>query len=418
MARIMVLSVGSTGDVQPFAALSAGLTARGHEVTFATDAAFAQLAPSGGIAFAPIRADFHSLLPTSKGCRPSMRRQVFPLIAGMLEDSWKVARTARPNLIVAHQKSLAAPHMAEALGISHIQSLTVPMLTPTREFPMPGLIRRDLGPALNRMSYRLVSALTRPYRGLIRDWRAHGLGLGPTDPPPAARTLYCYSPSLVPTPQDWPADSVATGFWFHGRDAGADPVDPRLERFVETGTAPVYIGFGSSVGADPARLGSAVIAAVRQIGVRAVVATGWGGMGDVTGRGSVMVVQAAPHRWLFPRVAAVVHHGGAGTTAAGLLAARPTVICPFQGDQYFWAATVERAGVGPAPLPANKLDADRLGMAIRTAIDDPEIARRAAEMSRQIASEDGIGRAAQEIESVLADNGAPDPARRPCDDHR
>jgi sterol 3beta-glucosyltransferase len=405
MARIMVLSVGSTGDVQPFAALSAGLTARGHEVTFAADAAFGRLAPSGGVTYAPIRADFHSLLPTSEGRRPSIRHQVLPLMEGMLEDSWKVARKVRPNVIVAHQKSLAAPHIADALGIPHIQSLTVPMLTPTREFPMPGLFRRNLGPVLNRASYRLLGALTRPYRGLIRDWRADELGLGQVDPPPAARKLYCYSPSLVPTPKDWPADSVATGFWFHERGAGADPLDPRLERFVETGAAPVYIGFGSSVGADPARLGSAVMAAVRQIGVRAVVATGWGGVSDVTGRGSVMVVDAAPHQWLFPRVAAVVHHGGAGTTAAGLLAARPTVICPFQGDQYFWAAAVDRAGIGPAPLPAKKLNADRLSTAIRTAIDDPEIARRANEMSRQIASEDGIGRAAKEIESVLAGDG-------------
>jgi UDP:flavonoid glycosyltransferase YjiC (YdhE family) len=108
---------------------------------------------------------------------------------------------------------------------------------------------------------------------------------------------------------------------------------------------------------------------------------------------------------LFPRVVAVVHHGGAGTTAVGLLAARPTVVCPFQGDQFFWAAAVHRVGAGPAPLPAKRLEADRLSAAIRTAVDDPEIARRAAAMSTRMASEDGIGRAAAEIESVLQYGG-------------
>jgi sterol 3beta-glucosyltransferase len=148
--------------------------------------------------------------------------------------------------------------------------------------------------------------------------------------PPAARCLYCYSPSLVPTPKVWGANTVATGFWFRDRSNTGESLDPRLERFVETGTPPVYLGFGSSVGGDPARLGAMVMAAVRQIGVRAVVATGWGGVSGVTGRGDVLVVDAAPHAWLFPRVAAVVHHGGAGTTAAGPLAGRPSVICPFQ----------------------------------------------------------------------------------------
>ena len=405
MARIMVLSVGSTGDVEPFAALAAGLTGRGHEVTLAADAAFQGLASSGRVAFAPIRADFRSLLPTSEGRRPSLRRQVMPLMKGMIEDSWRVARTVRPDLIVAHQKSLAGPHLAEALGVAHIRSLTVPMLTPTHEFPVPGLVRRDLGPVLNRLSYRLVGALTRPYAGLIRGWRVDELGLGPEDPPPAARTLYCYSPSLVSTPKDWGANSVATGFWFPDRSGTGDSVDPHLERFVGTGAPPVYVGFGSSVGADPARLGSRVMAAVRRAGVRAVVATGWGGMSGLSGGGDVFVVDTAPHAWLFPRVAAVVHHGGAGTTAAGLLAGRPTVICPFQGDQFFWAAAVQRAGVGPAALPVKRLDIDRLGAAIRTAVDDPQISRRAAVMSTQMAGEDGVGRAAAEIEAVLAHGG-------------
>jgi sterol 3beta-glucosyltransferase len=402
MAAIMVVAAGSTGDVEPFAALAARLAGRGHEVTLAADAGFERLAPGGRVEFAPIRADFRSLLPRPGRKRPSVRGEVFPVIRGMLEDSWTVAQSRRPEVIVAHQKTLAAPHLAERLGIPHVQALTVPMLTPTREFPLPSMFRRDLGGPLNRASYRLVGLLSRPYAGLIRMWRADRLGLPPRGRPPApAKTLYCYSPNLVPTPADWPPSTVATGYWL--REPGdVERVDPRLESFVAAGAVPVYVGFGSSVGPDPARVGAAVSDAVRQAGIRAVIASGWGGLSGVRDDAGVLVIERAPHHWLFPRVAAVVHHGGAGTTAAGLLAARPTVVCPFQGDQYFWGAAVHRAGAGPLPLPAGKLAPERLASAVRTAIGDSAMQARTAELAERITQEDGATRASEQIESTLA----------------
>jgi sterol 3beta-glucosyltransferase len=371
-------------------------------VTLAADAGFERLAPGGRVEFAPIRADFRSLLPKPGRKRPSLRGEVFPVIRGMLEDSWMVAQSRQPDVIVAHQKSLAAPHLAERLGIPHVQALTVPMLTPTREFPMPGMFRHDLGGLLNRASYRMAGLLSRPYAGLIRDWRSDRLNLAARGkPPPPAKTLYCYSPSLVPTPADWPPGTVATGYWLREQGDGPQPVDPSLESFVAAGAPPVYVGFGSSVGPDPTRVGAAVRGAVRQAGIRAVIASGWGGLSGVRDDSDVLVIQSAPHHWLFPRVAAVVHHGGAGTTAAGLLAARPTVVCPFQGDQYFWGAAVHRAGAGPQPLPANKLAPSRLAPAIRAALDDSTMQARTAQLSERIAQEDGAARASEQIESIL-----------------
>jgi sterol 3beta-glucosyltransferase len=321
----------------------------------------------------------------------------------MLEDSWMVAQSREPEVIVAHQKSLAAPHLGERLGIPYVQALAVPMLTPTREFPLPGMFRHDLGGRLNRASYRLVGQLSRPYAGLIRSWRSDRLNLAPRGKPPApAKTLYCYSPSLVPTPADWPPDTVATGYWLREQGDSAGPVDLSLESFVTAGTPPVYVGFGSSVGPDPARVGAAVSDAVRQVGIRAVIASGWGGLSGVHDDPDVLVIDSAPHHWLFPRVAAVVHHGGAGTTAAGLLAARPTVVCPFQGDQHFWGAAVHRAGAGPQPLPAKKLTPSRLAFAIRAAINDPTMQTRIAGLAERIAQEDGAARASEQIETILA----------------
>ena len=397
----MVLSVGSTGDVEPFVALSVRLKERGHDVWLAADAGFESLAPGKGVEFTPIRADFQSLLPTAEGKRPSVRNDVLPVIRGMLEDSWAVAHASRPQVIVAHEKTQSAPHIAEKLRIPYVQALTVPMLTPTREFPLPAMIRHNLGGLLNRASYRLVGLLSRPYAGLIRVWRADSLGLDPRGKAPKpARTLYCYSPSLVPTPRDWPPDAVATGYWL--RDGGGEEaVDPKLESFVAADPPAIYVGFGSSVGPDPARLGAAIAQAIRVVGGRAVIATGWGGVSDIAANADIMVVDRVPHRWLFPRVAAVVHHGGAGTTAAGLVAGRPTVVCPFQGDQHFWGAAVHRAGAGPEPLPAKNVTRERLAAAVGAAIQDSTMQARANELSERIAGEDGAGRASEQIEASL-----------------
>jgi sterol 3beta-glucosyltransferase len=275
------------------------------------------------------------------------------------------------------------------------------MLTPTREFPLPAMVRHNLGGLLNRASYRLVGMLSRPYSGLIRSWRADSLELQPRDKPPrAGRTLYCYSPSLVPTPSDWPPDAVATGYWLR-EDGDEESVDPDLKSFVEADPPAVYVGFGSSVGPDPARLGAEVTQAIRRVGTRVVVATGWGGVSDLAASERILVVERVPHRWLFPRVAAVVHHGGAGTTAASLLAGRPTVVCPFQGDQHFWGAAVHRAGAGPDPLPAKKVTHERLSAALRGALQDAAMKRCATELSDRIRREDGAGRASEEIEASL-----------------
>jgi sterol 3beta-glucosyltransferase len=403
MAAVVVLTAGSTGDVEPFAALAERLGKRGHTVTFTADAGFERLAPGGPVQFRPIRADFQSLVPTPERKRPSLRGEVFPVIRGMLEDSWTVARSAQPDVIVAHYKSLAAPHLAEKLGVPHVQALTVPMLTPTREFPLPGIVRHDLGAVLNRASYRLVGMLTRPYAGLIRDWRSASLALTRRGNPPApVKTLYCYSPSLVPTPGDWPPGTIATGFWLREGRSDAEPPNPDLEGFLDAGEPPIYIGFGSSVGPDPGHLGAVVSNAVEQAGVRAVIASGWGALRGVKSNSNTMVIESAPHHSLFPRVAAVVHHGGAGTTAAGLLAARPTVVCPFQGDQHFWGAAVHRAGAGPRQMPVRKLASDQLAAVIRATRDDVDMRARAAVLSERMAQENGAEHASEEIESILA----------------
>jgi sterol 3beta-glucosyltransferase len=212
----------------------------------------------------------------------------------------------------------------------------------------------------------------------------------------------------VPRPADWPATVAVTGYWF--LDEGADWQPPRaLVDFLEAGPPPVFVGFGSMAGRDPDRLGRAVLAALARAGQRGVVVTGWGGLRVDDPPPGVFVAEAVPYDWLLPRVAAVVHHGGAGTIAAGLRAGKPTVVCPFVADQPFWGARVHALGAGPAPIPQRRLSAEALAGAIRVAVGDDGMRERAAALGAAIRGEDGVA-------AAVALLGAPATTGRPAGD--
>jgi sterol 3beta-glucosyltransferase len=216
--------------------------------------------------------------------------------------------------------------------------------------------------------------------------------------------LSAYSPSIIPHPTDWPATVAVTGYYFLDAQTDWQP-SPALQAFLAAGAPPVYIGFGSMAGRNPEQLATLVLEALAQSGQRGLLLTGWGGLRPETVPDSVFVVNSAPHGWLFPRMAAVVHHGGAGTTAEGLRAGVPTVIVPFVFDQPFWGARVNALGLGPAPIPQKKLTADRLAHAIRVAVTDSGMRQRAKACGAAIRAENGIGNAVHFIQRTLGDAG-------------
>jgi sterol 3beta-glucosyltransferase len=243
------------------------------------------------------------------------------------------------------------------------------------------------------------------YGGPIRDWRRDVLRL------PAAKgqarlrgrpvpMLYAYSEAVVPRPADWDENTLVTGYWFLDAPAGWQP-PAELERFLAGGSPPVYIGFGSMFMAGGAQTTALVLKALDLAGQRAVLATGWGGLTAASATDQVYCLEDVPHDWLFPQMAAVVHHGGAGTTGASLRAGRPAVVCPLVGDQPFWGRRVAELGVGPEPLPKSKLTAERLAEAIGLAVTDAGMRQRAAALGEIIRSEDGVGRAVAFINAHL-----------------
>ena len=412
--KIMLSTFGTRGDVQPFVALGQGLMAAGHEVIVCTPDGFRPFIEEHGLAYGYIANEFLRLTELTlqaQGLRAQMAAsQQFPkAIRGALDDEWRVAQAFKPDLIVYHTKSLGSYHIAEKLSIPQMLAMPLPT-TPTRAFPYPFFAGAKFGGALNRFTYTLMGLASAMWAGTTNDFRVKTLGLGPlssfADPMigpdrQPIPVLYPYSPHLVPVPPDFPEHVHVTGYWFLD-DARTWEPDPALSRFLEEGLPPVYVGFGSMGGAQPEKRGQMAIEALGAAGQRGLLASGWGGLKADRLPEGMFLLHSAPHDALFPRMAAVVHHGGAGTTAAGLRAGKPSVICPFLGDQPFWGWAVHQAGVGPQPIPQNKLTAEKLAKSISIAVGDTAICERALVLRDKIRVEDGIGRAIQIIETVAA----------------
>jgi UDP:flavonoid glycosyltransferase YjiC (YdhE family) len=212
--------------------------------------------------------------------------------------------------------------------------------------------------------------------------------------------LYGFSPSVIPKPVDWDSNIHVTGYWL--LDSGSDWTPPSdLVEFLEGGTPPVYIGFGSMSNRNPEETANLCLQALAQTKQRAIMLSGWGGLQKANLPDTVFMIDSVPHSWLFPRVGAVVHHGGAGTTAAGLRAGVPSIIIPFFGDQLFWGQRIAELGVGPEPIPRKKLTVKRLAQAIQQAVTDESMRQRAFNLGAQIQAEDGIAGAVAVVQNIV-----------------
>ena len=205
---------------------------------------------------------------------------------------------------------------------------------------------------------------------------------------------------MLPVPGDWANSSHVTGYWFLNSDEAYEP-PADLANFLTTGEPPVYIGFGSMATGDASKTTDLVLNAVRQSRTRAILATGWGGLSELESSENIYRLKSAPHDWLFPRCSAVVHHGGAGTTGAGLRAGKPTVICPFFGDQPFWGKQVYKLGAGPKPIPQKRLSVDKLRRSILEATSNERMRQSADAIGKQIRAENGVAQATEIIKRYV-----------------
>jgi UDP:flavonoid glycosyltransferase YjiC (YdhE family) len=323
-----------------------------------------------------------------------------------MEDS--LAASQGMNLLIAGGVGLSAGiSVAEKNHLPLLQAYVFPVI-PTRAFPsilLPQALS-NLGGAFNLISSQLILQLGwLAARPLLNRTRKKILDLPPysfaeptlSNRPKGFPTLFGFSPSVIPAPADWDADAHVTGYWFLDPVADWTP-PPDLLDFLQAGSPPVYIGFGSMGSRDPAETTALILQALAKTQQRAILLSGWGGMQKTDLPASVFMIDSASHAWLFPRVAAVVHHGGAGTTAAGLRAGVPSIVIPFTTEQAFWGRRVQDLGVGPTTIPRSKLTVDRLAQAIQEAVTNSAMRQRAAELGSKIQAEDGIANAVKIIE--------------------
>lgn len=413
-----MFAAGSRGDIQPCVVLCRGLQQAGHEVGLAAPEDFATFVAQHGVSFRPLRGDVQRIMESdtartfmaSGGANPlksirAIRTLLGPVVVQMTNDAYAACSDADAVICLG---------VLGAFGQAITTALRVPLLLveptpllPTRAFAAPAWpIQRNLGGWHNYLSgIVMLQVVWQWYRPFVNDFRKR-LGLSACGALSYHRLLRstpvvgAYSASVIPRPRDWPDTAHITGYLFLDEQTGWRP-PPELQAFLAAGDPPVYVGFGSMAGRDPEQLAGLALAALARSGRRAVLATGWGGLQTALASDRVFVVDAVPHRWLFPRMAAVVHHGGAGTTAEGLRAGVPAVITPFAFDQHFWGAQVNRMGLGPAPIAQKKLTVDRLAAAIDAAVTDPAMRQRAVLCAEAIRRENGLEHAVGVIQDYL-----------------
>ncbi|CAG7868879.1 hypothetical protein BRARA_A03630 [Brassica rapa] len=406
--QIVMLIVGTRGDVQPFVAIAKRLQEYGHRVRLATHANFKEFVLTAGLEFYPLGGDPKVLaeyMVKNKGFLPSgpseiqiQRKQMKDIINSLLpackEPDPDSGNSFKADAIIANPPAYGHTHVAEALRIPIHVFFTMPW-TPTSEFPHP--LSRVKQPAGYRLSYHIVDSLIwLGIRDMIKDLRKKKLKLRPVSYLSGTQGSgsniphgYMWSPNLVPKPKDWGPQIDVVGFCFLDLASNYEP-PAELVEWLEAGDKPIYIGFGSLPVQEPEKMTEIIVEALERTKQRGIINKGWGGLGNLKEpKDFVYLLDNVPHDWLFPRCKAVVHHGGAGTTAAGLKAACPTTIVPFFGDQPFWGERVHARGVGPAPIPVDEFSLHKLEDAINFMLDE-KVKSSAETLAKEMKDEDGV----------------------------
>ena len=412
--KITILTYGSRGDVQPFMALAVGLKKAGHEVILAGPHRFEGFVAQHGINFIPLAGDPEeiSLLMNDAG------DNVYRMVKGMRDYVYGIA----PNVVRGAREAIqgadlllhsflfttGAHSFARKRGIPDVSVQTFPMFAPTREFPNVALSNIKPG----RLSYFSHWLATQIF------WHGGNSGyaqlkqrfpeefamelcwpFAPSADRPLTPLLFAYSPVVLPRPADWTSPHIhVTGYFFLDSSEGYQPPQA-LKDFLAAGDPPVCISFGSNVRHDEERIQKAVREALASTGNRGIFLTGWGGYHAEDSNNNLLYLESAPHDWLFPRCKMIIHHGGAGTTAAGLRSGKPNIVIPHSADQPFWGKRVAAIGAGPDPIPVKQLTMQSLASAL-TRAEDSSIRSQAQETGRLIRIEDGVGEAVRIIESL------------------
>ncbi len=420
MSHVTILALGSLGDILPFTTLGKALVKTGHQIRFISFENYGDLIAEAGFDFHPIRGDMRHLMGggggqalAASGQNPlrmawSVYRLFGVMAAGFAQDLSDPVLGATDLIINQLPGGLYGVDLAERFDIPMVLAAVIPMIS-TRAEPMLAFPQAlAFIPGYNSLTYRLAYQLVwQCYRSAVSRWRKNVLDLSaaPFFGYEKRLSAQCvpiingFSSHIVPRPADWGDHVHISGYWFPEPEPWQPPDD--MVNFIESGSPPVFIGFGSMPLSDPAATTTEILEAIRLSGQRAILHLGWAGLGRQDLPANVWPIEYAPYQWLFPRTAATVHHGGSGTTAFALRAGRPTIIIPFLFDQFYWGRRVFALGAGPPALPRKRLSAVRLAELIDLAVNDTGMQSRAAELGQKLRQEEGLARAVFTIQGFL-----------------
>ena len=404
--KIAILTLGTRGDVQPYAVLGKGLQERGHDVVLSTAKDFETFVQSYGLNFVQVDADFQAMIHSEERnkiknkpwlARKYMNEHVNPMMKDALSKFYDIAQAS--DKVLFHSKTMA-DNFADQFPEKMIKTEIIPSNEPTSAFSNPILSWPPIPPILNKFSYKLNELSLKMWTKPVQEFR-QSTGL-PTDfAKPDLPTLYGISELLLPKPVDYPDRSYFTGFWFEN---STSELSQDLRDYISNGDAPLLITFGSMPFDNNINISALIASAAKQVNVRIIVVRGWGLIDtkELDENPDIKVIDAAPFDQLFPLVRAVVHHGGVGTTAMCLRAGKPFWICPVLyplGDQFFWGRISYEKGVALYPQRLEKMTAKRFVENIEALIENKSLYATAEAIAEKLSHENGVQNAINIIEN-------------------
>jgi sterol 3beta-glucosyltransferase len=403
--KIAILTLGTRGDVQPYAVLGRALKQRGHDVVLSTGKNFETLIKSYGLQFAPVEADFQAMLESDeiKKIRKNpflAKKQLGKFVSPMMKDSlvkfYDLAK--QRDKVLFHIKTMADTFADQFPG-KMIMTNVIPTSVPTKDFPNPVFSVLPLPAFLNKLTYKLTELGLKMWMKPVREFRQNA-GLSKNFIKPDLTSIYGISKHFLSKPIDYPANSFFTGFWFDNSETELSPV---IINFINDGEPPILITFGSMPFDSNLDIKELVKTVCEKFGTRIILVKGWGltDTNDLEQISNIKVIESAPYDKLFPLVKAVIHHGGIGTIASCLKAGKPFLTCPVLyplGDQHFWGSVAYEKGVGLKPVPLKKMTTEKFVNEVRNLINNKELYIKARQLSEALAAENGIENAIEIIE--------------------